>query len=225
MLEKKLHVFLCHASQDKPIVREIYQRFLAEGWIDPWLDEEKLLPGQDWDMEIEKAVEAAGAVVVCLSNNSMTKEGYIQRELRFVLDIALEKPEGTIFIIPLRLNNCEPPRRLRLWQHVDYFPESQKEKTYARLIESLSFRKHQLDSSSIDYKKLYRDELANRRAKATEIVRQKGVVEWLDEVAEPLGISHRKARRLLESLASQGVISAKYRTNGMRIYFIGDEET
>jgi len=56
---RKLHVFLCHSSQDKPIVRELYQRLLTEGWIDPWLDEEKLLPGQDWDMEIEKAMEAA----------------------------------------------------------------------------------------------------------------------------------------------------------------------
>ncbi|MBI5251913.1 MAG: hypothetical protein HY912_20670 [Desulfomonile tiedjei] len=36
-------------------MRELYQRLLAEGWIDPWLDEEKLLPGQDWDMKIEKA--------------------------------------------------------------------------------------------------------------------------------------------------------------------------
>jgi hypothetical protein len=36
-------------------VRELCQRLLAEGWIDPWLDEEKLLQGQDWDMEIEKA--------------------------------------------------------------------------------------------------------------------------------------------------------------------------
>jgi hypothetical protein len=40
--------FLCHASQDKPIVRELYQRLLAEGWIDPWLDEEKLLPGSSF---------------------------------------------------------------------------------------------------------------------------------------------------------------------------------
>ena len=55
---RKLRVFLCHSSQDKPIVRELYQRLNAEGWIDPWLDEEKLLPGQDWEMEIEKAVEA-----------------------------------------------------------------------------------------------------------------------------------------------------------------------
>ena len=110
---RKLRVFLCHASQDKPIVRELYQRLLAEGWIDPWLDEEKLLPGQDWDMEIEKAVEAADVVIVCLSNDVVKKEGYIQKELRFALNIALEKPEETIFIIPLRLNNCFVPRRLK----------------------------------------------------------------------------------------------------------------
>ena len=72
--DRKLSVFLCHSSQDKPIVRELYQRLNAEGWIDPWLDEEKLLPGQDWDMEIEKAVEAADAVIVCFSSNSVTKE-------------------------------------------------------------------------------------------------------------------------------------------------------
>jgi len=39
---RKLRVFLCHSSQDKPIVRELYQRLLAKGWIDSWLDEEKL---------------------------------------------------------------------------------------------------------------------------------------------------------------------------------------
>ena len=55
MPDRKLRVFLCHSSQDKPIVRELYQRLNAESWIDPWLDEAKLLPGQDWDMEIEKA--------------------------------------------------------------------------------------------------------------------------------------------------------------------------
>ena len=61
---RKLRVFLCHSSNDKPTVHELYQRFKAEGWINPWLDEEKLLPGQDWDLEIEKAVEAADAVEV-----------------------------------------------------------------------------------------------------------------------------------------------------------------
>jgi hypothetical protein len=32
--DHKLRVFLCHPSQDKPIVRELYQRLLAEGWME-----------------------------------------------------------------------------------------------------------------------------------------------------------------------------------------------
>jgi len=118
---RKLRVFLCHASQDKPVVRELYQKLLAESWIDPWLDEDKLLPGQDWDMEIKKAMEAADAVIVCLSNNSITKAGYVQKELRAILDKALEKPEGVIFVVPLRLDDCSVPISLKNWHWVNYF--------------------------------------------------------------------------------------------------------
>ncbi len=143
---RKLRVFLCHASQDKPAVREVYKRLSSENWIDPWLDEEKLLPGQDWDLEIEKAVEAAEAVIVCLSNQSVTKEGYIQRELKFVLDIALEKPEGTIFVVPLRLDDCALPRRLRALHYVDYFPVNHRKAAYQRLLQSLHVRYTQLFS-------------------------------------------------------------------------------
>ena len=144
--DRKLRVFLCHSSQDKPIVRELYQRLTAEGWIDPWLDEEKLLPGQDWDLEIEKAVEAADVVVVCVSGKSVTKEGYVQREIRKVLDIALEKPEETIFIIPIRLDDCELPRRLRSWHYVDYFPAERRGWAFERLLQSLKLRGDQRSS-------------------------------------------------------------------------------
>ena len=91
---RQLRVFLCHASQDKPVVRNLYQRLKSETWIDPWLDEERLLPGQDWNLEIEKAVESSDAVIVCVSNTSVAKEGYVQKELRQVLNIALEKLEA-----------------------------------------------------------------------------------------------------------------------------------
>jgi hypothetical protein len=49
--KRSLKVFLCHASGDKPPVRDLYKRLTAEG-VDAWLDQEKLLPGQDWRMEI-----------------------------------------------------------------------------------------------------------------------------------------------------------------------------
>ncbi len=142
---RKLRVFLCHASQDKPVVRELYQRLLAEDWIDPWLDEEKLLPGQDWNLEIEKAVEATDAVVVFVSGTSVTKEGYVQKELRQVLDIALQKLYGAIFVIPVRLDGCELPRQLRDRQALDYFPEAKRATAYDRLKASLKIRKDSLE--------------------------------------------------------------------------------
>lgn len=76
MTNPKLRIFLCHSSQDKQTVRDLYQLFRNESWLDPWLDEEKLLPGQDWDIEIEKAVEKSHVVIVFLSNNSVSKEGW-----------------------------------------------------------------------------------------------------------------------------------------------------
>jgi len=141
---RKLRVFLCHASQDKPIVRELYQRLLAEDWIDPWLDEERLLPGQDWNLEIEKAVESSDAVIVCVSSVSVVKEGYVQKELRRVLRIAEEKLEGAIFILPVRLDDCAIPRQLREIQFLDYFPESKRDVAYEKLKKSLKIRKDAL---------------------------------------------------------------------------------
>jgi hypothetical protein len=142
--KRKLRVFLCHASQDKPVVRDLYQRLKSETWIDPWLDEEKLLPGQDWNLEIEKAVESSDAVIVCVSNTSVAKEGYVQKELRQVLNIALEKLEGAIFVLPVRLDDCPLPRQLRDRQALDYFPDSQQATAYDKLKTSLKIRKDHL---------------------------------------------------------------------------------
>jgi hypothetical protein len=115
-----LKVFLCHASQDKEAVRRLYARLHESGYA-PWLDEEDILPGQDWDHEIRKAVKAADVVAVCLSQHSALKSGYVQREIQFALDIAEEQPEGKIFLIPVKLEECSVPERLRRWQWVNLF--------------------------------------------------------------------------------------------------------
>ena len=134
---RKLRVFLCHSSQDKPIVREHSQRLNAEGWIDPWLDEENLLPGHNWVLEINKAVESSDIVVVCLSNNSVTKEGFVQREVRNILDVADNKPEGSIFVVPIRLDDIKPPERFRSLQYVDFFPADRKDWAFQRILKSM----------------------------------------------------------------------------------------
>jgi hypothetical protein len=129
MLENRpLRVFLCHASQDKPAVRELYSLLKRQDWIEPWLDEANLLPGMDWDYEIYKALREADTILVCLSKESVSKEGYVQKEFKRALSYAEEKPDGAIYIIPLRLDECNPPFKFQQWQWADYFKPGAQDK-------------------------------------------------------------------------------------------------
>jgi len=134
-----LRVFLCHSSGDKQQVRNLYRQLLGDK-IEPWLDDEKLLPGQDWNLEIRKAVRKADVVIVCLSRGSINKTGYVQKELRYALDIADEVPDGEIFLIPLKLEDCDVPERLKNRQWVNYFEDS----GYGKLLKSLRVRAQSL---------------------------------------------------------------------------------
>ncbi len=125
-------VFLCHSSGDKAAVRELWARLRADGHH-PWLDEQDILPGQDWELEIRRAVRASQIVLVCLSKGSISKSGYVQKEIRFALDVADAQPEGAIFLIPVRLEDCQVPERLGRWQWVDLFQPT----GYERLLRTL----------------------------------------------------------------------------------------
>ncbi|CAO5017957.1 TIR domain-containing protein [Microcystis aeruginosa] len=103
-----IQIFLAHASEDKPAVLELYNRLKQAGYK-PWLDKKDLIPGQIWRDEIPKAIKASQIFLACLSAKSANKQGYIQRELRIALDTLGEMLPGTIFFIPMRLEECEIP--------------------------------------------------------------------------------------------------------------------
>jgi hypothetical protein len=138
---RPLRVFLCHSSGDKQAVRLLYNQLREDGF-EPWLDEQNLLAGQDWHHEIIKAVRDSDIVVVCLSNRSITTAGYVQREIKLALDVADQQPENTIFIIPLRLEECEVPERLSRWHWVNFYEEN----GYERLKRALQRRASALGS-------------------------------------------------------------------------------
>lgn len=115
-----LKVFLCHSSLDKPTVRELYQLLIDDGF-DVWFDEESLVAGQDWESKIEEILEEVDIVIICLSNNSVNATGFAQKEIRIAIEIAQKQPDGKIFLIPTRLDECPVPRKLRSLHWVDYF--------------------------------------------------------------------------------------------------------
>ena len=137
--KRPLKVFLSHAHSDAEAVRALYDHLTMDG-VDVWLDKEKLIPGQDWELEIRKAVCEADVVVVCLSKQ-FNQAGYRQKEVRWALDTAMEKPEGEIFIIPARLEECDNLESLRQWHEVDLFEED----GYRRLFSSIELRAKKLE--------------------------------------------------------------------------------
>jgi formylglycine-generating enzyme required for sulfatase activity len=130
MKKSEIQIFLAHASEDKPAVLALHERLKQAGYK-PWLDEKDLIPGQIGRDEIPKAIEASQIFLACLSGKSANKQGYIQRELRIALDILGEMPPGTIFFIPMRLEECEIPDlrsaevglKLRDIHRLDYWKE------------------------------------------------------------------------------------------------------
>lgn len=173
--KRPLKVFLCHSSSDKPEVRRWYKRLIADG-VDAWLDVESLLPGQKWKEEIPKAIRNSDIVLVFLSKDSISKEGYVQKEIKDALDVADEKPEETIFIIPARLEECEVPQRLADYHWVDLYDEG-----YGKLIQALVIRAKTIDATLLPAKIAKIDEI---KSKAVEFERRGDFLQSLQAYLE-----------------------------------------
>lgn len=135
---KRSTVFLCHGKEDKESVRELYTGLSKTGY-DPWLDEIDLKPGQDWRTEIDSAIKKSIAIVICLSSTSVSKTGFVQKEIKIALDAADERPEGTIYIIPARLEECQVPLRLNHLHYTNLYEEGGYEALLGSLDNACNF--------------------------------------------------------------------------------------
>jgi hypothetical protein len=129
-------VFLAYVEENLPEAMKIYAALKARG-CDPWLDKEKLLPGQNWPRRIESAIEVADYFVPLFSRHSIRKRGQFQTELRYALECASRMPMDSNFLVPLRLEECRVPARIsNSIQYVDLFPDW--DKGLGRLLETVS---------------------------------------------------------------------------------------
>src|SRR5689334_6765635 len=99
---EQLQIFISYASEDRVKARELHQRLVAQGYK-PWLDDEDLLPGQDFKLVIERSLTGSDFVILCLSQTSVAKRSFLQREFKWALDKRQEMRPEDIFVIPVRL--------------------------------------------------------------------------------------------------------------------------
>jgi len=115
-------IFLSYARQDRKGIEALYKR-LSNAGFKPWMDKD-ILPGERWENRIQQAMRSADFFLACLTANSVDKRGFLQKEIKFALDIAKEMLDEDIYIIPLRLEDCTVPDSLSGFQWVDFFEET-----------------------------------------------------------------------------------------------------
>ncbi|MBN2287657.1 MAG: toll/interleukin-1 receptor domain-containing protein, partial [Tissierellales bacterium] len=113
------YIFISYAIEDREIVYDLNKK-LQEFGYSTWLDDEKLKPGQLWEVEIEKAIENCWMFIACLSSNYVAKRGYVQAELKLALKARERIPTDKSFIIPVVIEQCEIPRYLDQIQWLSY---------------------------------------------------------------------------------------------------------
>jgi TIR domain-containing protein len=119
----RIRVFLAYAEEDRAEVKRLFAALQNAGF-EPWMDQEKLLPGQNWPRAIERAIDLSEFFIGCFSRRSVAKRGHFQCELEYALNVASRVPADEIFFLPVRLNECEVPRDIsKKVQHVDLFPD------------------------------------------------------------------------------------------------------
>lgn len=194
----RLRVFISYAREDRREARRLYN-FLDAAGIECWLDDVRLRGGDDWRMTIADAVRNAHVVLVLLSNASVQKEGYVQKEIRLALDAADEKPEGALYIIPLLLDACGVPSRLQQWHWLDYTKRktgAQRNKALRELHRALVARASQIGATVVS-------------PTPTEAVRVRRLIPLLKDpdveqrlaVATSLGKSPIRSKYLTDGLA------------------------
>lgn len=93
-------IFLSYASPDRDEVLAYYEHLESRGY-DVWLDKNRLVGGQNWDLEIKRALQKAEIIVVFLSHNSVDRRGYAQREIKIALDQKNNRLIDDIYLIPV----------------------------------------------------------------------------------------------------------------------------
>lgn len=125
-------IFISYATEDFQYADKLH-KFLSENGFEPWMDKKNLLPGQDWDFQIQQSLRKADFIILLLSNTSVSKRGYVQKEFNQAVIYCDEKLESDIYIIPIKIDACEAPSKLQKFQWVEYSSSDAPDKILAAI--------------------------------------------------------------------------------------------
>ncbi len=134
-------IFVCYSDIDKLEGADLYRQLKSDGF-NVWSAQEDILVGQTRKIEIENIIEKSYAILICLSSKSVGSTSTLQSGIRAAMEMANEKPEGVIFIIPVLFDECVIPNNLPNVLPAKLYEEN----GYSKLVKSLIVLKEQFEN-------------------------------------------------------------------------------
>lgn len=107
--KRRVSVFLSHSSRDRTVARRLADDLRRSG-IEVWFDETHVRVGDSVSREIQYGLQQTDFVAVLLSREGV-QSGWVEKEWQS--RIAAEAEERKVFILPVKVGECEIPPLLR----------------------------------------------------------------------------------------------------------------
>ena len=127
-------IFLIYSHKDKEAVRNISNKLKEMGY-NPWLDEEEIVPGQNWQNTVLQGIENSALALYLSSKNTESSKGFMNSELKAARNLLRSSKESQSPIIPVFIEDSELPDELVGIHAVKLY----EEKGYEQLDKGLKF--------------------------------------------------------------------------------------
>jgi hypothetical protein len=116
--DKQRRAFISYSRTNKEFATKLAKGLRSAGYP-VWFDQFDIPTGSRWDDEVEKALRECSIFMIILTSTSVASEN-VKDEIGYAIDHGKR-------ILPVLLENCEVPLRLRRFQYVDFTTKSFEE--------------------------------------------------------------------------------------------------
>ncbi|MFA7422027.1 MAG: toll/interleukin-1 receptor domain-containing protein, partial [Melioribacteraceae bacterium] len=79
-------IFISYAKEDRLLAKRLSDELKING-RNVWFDEESLVGGQKWLIQITEAIKNSKYFIALLSNSAVSKRGIVQKEIKEAIKI------------------------------------------------------------------------------------------------------------------------------------------
>jgi CheY-like chemotaxis protein len=117
---KAIRVFLAHQNDDWRKVEDLYHQLTGRGFF-PWMAKHSTIRGE-WEPQTQKAIKESDYFLACFSSGSLRKkQSAFRDELLLALKIQKSLFRSEVFVIPVKLAECEIPEEFSQFDYINLF--------------------------------------------------------------------------------------------------------